>query len=100
PGDPGDMGDPGNMGTPGGMGDPGAAGTDGLSCWDLDGDGIQDGDEDINTDGSWDALDCQGAEGVEGPAGPSVPITLANVYRNNGGASVPAGEIATATVQC
>lgn len=32
----------------------------GLSCWDTNGDGIQDPNEDTNNDGNWDALDCQG----------------------------------------
>lgn len=30
-----------------------------ISCWDLNGNGIKDSIEDINGDGSWDALDCQ-----------------------------------------
>jgi len=36
----------------------------GLSCWDTNGDGIQDPSEDINGDGNFDALDCQGITGV------------------------------------
>ncbi|MCO6498777.1 MAG: collagen-like protein, partial [Vicingus serpentipes] len=35
-------------------------GTGGLPCWDINGDGIQDPNEDTNNDGNWDALDCQG----------------------------------------
>ena len=42
----------------------------GLNCWDVNGNGIQDPSEDINFDGVWDALDCQGAQGIAGPAGP------------------------------
>jgi len=44
-------------GNPGPAGPPG---DDGLSCWDLDGDGVADVEEDINNDGSWNALDCSG----------------------------------------
>ena len=32
-------------------------------CWDLNGDGIEDEDEDRNSDGVWDASDCQGSSG-------------------------------------
>ena len=35
-------------------------GEDGLACWDIDGDGIQDATEDSNGDGLWNFLDCQG----------------------------------------
>lgn len=49
-------GAPGEAGEDGAQGPAGAAG---LSCWDTNGDGIQDADEDINGDGIWDALDCQ-----------------------------------------
>lgn len=42
----------------------------GLACWDLNGNGIEDPEEDINEDGIWDALDCQGQEGPQGPVGP------------------------------
>jgi hypothetical protein len=47
----------------GGIGEPG------LNCWDLDEDGIEDPEEDINQDGSWDTLDCQGPQGEQGPTG-------------------------------
>lgn len=47
----------------------------GLSCWDLDGDGIFDvATEDLNSNGYPDAGDCQGAIGAAGPAGPMGPI--------------------------
>jgi len=39
----------------------GIDGTNGINCWDLNGDGVQDASEDINSDGQWDALDCQGS---------------------------------------
>ena len=32
-------------------------------CWDLNGDGERDEDEDRNSDGVWDASDCQGSSG-------------------------------------
>ena len=47
----------------------GPKGDPGLACWDLDGDGIQDLEEDINLDGVWDAADCKGPQGETGPTG-------------------------------
>jgi len=41
----------------------------GINCWDLNGDGINEMSEDINGDGNYNALDCQGAEGPQGPDG-------------------------------
>jgi hypothetical protein len=38
--------------------------TDGISCWDLNGNGINDPNEDVNADGTFDALDCRGQDGV------------------------------------
>jgi hypothetical protein len=40
-----------------------------LSCWDLDGDGGRDAEEDVNHDSVLDALDCRGEQGEQGPAG-------------------------------
>ncbi len=60
----GDKGDKGDKGDPGTNGTDGATGNDGRNCWDLDGDGITDRDEDINSDGVWNASDCQGPVGV------------------------------------
>lgn len=48
---------------------PGVPGADGLNCWDLNGNGEPDADEDVNADGVWDAYDCQGAAGAAGAAG-------------------------------
>ncbi len=45
-------------------------GVDGLNCWDLNSNGVGDPDEDINGDGVFDALDCQGAQGPQGERGP------------------------------
>ena len=39
------------------------AGLNGLSCWDLSGEGFADPEEDINGDGFFDTLDCLGGVG-------------------------------------
>ena len=49
-GDDGDDGEDGLAGAPG---------ADGVSCWDLNENGVADADEDINNDGVVDVLDCQ-----------------------------------------
>jgi octaheme c-type cytochrome (tetrathionate reductase family) len=49
-------GDDGNDGTDGTAGTPGS---DGVSCWDLNANGIADPGEDTNGDGVVDVLDCQ-----------------------------------------
>lgn len=41
----------------------------GLNCWDLNGNGVGDPSEDINNDGLYNALDCQGANGQDGADG-------------------------------
>src|SRR5688572_29292065 len=56
-------------GPQGQQGDDGEDGADGLNCWDLDGDRIEDPEEDINSDGQWNALDCKGPEGEQGQPG-------------------------------
>ncbi len=65
----------GVQGPPGAPGPGGGSGSDGINCWDLDGDGIDDPEEDINGDGEFDTLDCQGvgAQGAVGPEGPPGP---------------------------
>ena len=40
-------------------GSDGSDGQAGLACWDANGDGVQDSSEDLNSDGMWDARDCQ-----------------------------------------
>lgn len=44
-------------------------GADGINCWDLNGNDVDDPEEDVNGDGSFDALDCQGPQGVPGEPG-------------------------------
>jgi octaheme c-type cytochrome (tetrathionate reductase family) len=51
-------GDDGLDGQDGLDGADGAAGADGLACWDLNGNGVEDPDEDLNGDGVVDVLDC------------------------------------------
>ena len=46
----------------------GLPGADGLSCWDANNNGNADPEEDLNQDGNFNALDCQGAEGADGGA--------------------------------
>ena len=48
---------------------PGAPGAPGVNCWDLNGDGVNDPQEDANGDGLWDAFDCQGPAGQNGVDG-------------------------------
>ncbi|MBU0479697.1 MAG: hypothetical protein KKG47_01215 [Proteobacteria bacterium] len=56
----GPQGLPGVDGLNGRAGINGVNGRNGLACWDLDGDDVPDTNEDINSDGFVDALDCQG----------------------------------------
>lgn len=44
-------------------------GANGINCWDLNGNGVNDPSEDVNGDLAFDALDCAGATGPQGPAG-------------------------------
>ena len=69
-GAPGPQGPEGPQGVPGLDGNPGI---DGLHCWDLNGNGINDPAEDINMDGFFNVLDCQGADGMDGAQGPQGP---------------------------
>ena len=63
----------------------GRDGIDGLVCWDLDGDGVGDPEEDTNGDGEFNARDCEGPAGSPGRDGP-------------GGATGAAGPAGTAGV--
>ena len=60
----------GPAGPTGAAGATGVAGTNGISCWDLNGTGLNDPAEDVTGDGNWNAADCAGATGAAGPAGP------------------------------
>lgn len=51
-------GDDGAVGIQGPTGEQGLAGTAGINCWDLNEDGIDDPNEDINQDGIWGVEDC------------------------------------------
>ncbi|TSJ46729.1 tail fiber domain-containing protein [Fluviicola chungangensis] len=51
----------------------------GLSCWDLNGNGIPESNEDINNDGQWDALDCQGDDGPMGSFGAHNGTSLSTI---------------------
>ena len=67
-GDKGDRGDPGPPGADGAPGSPGADGAQGpagTSCWDLNGNGINDPSEDVNGDGAFNGLDCSGSVDVD-----------------------------------
>jgi hypothetical protein len=67
-GEQGATGPQGPAGEDGQDGVDGQAGLAGISCWDLNMNGIGDPDEDINLDGSYNAFDCQN---LPGPAGVS-----------------------------
>jgi hypothetical protein len=58
----------------------GPAGSDGISCWDLNGNGACElAVEDKNNDTECNALDCQGPEGPPGPTG---SFDLSKIYTN------------------
>ena len=54
----GDDGAPGADGADGVAGPSGADGADGVACWDLNGNGVGDPEEDLNDDGVIDVRDC------------------------------------------
>lgn len=65
----------------------GPQGLPGVNCWDLDGDGVNDPAEDVNSDSQWNTLDCQGATGATGAtgaAGATGPTGLAGANGING----------------
>jgi hypothetical protein len=62
----------GQQGEQGEQGEQGAPGAPGENCWDANGNGIQDPDEDVNGDGAWNTLDCQGPAGEDGQSGQSI----------------------------
>ncbi len=97
----------GTNGVDGLQGPPGPTGADGqagTSCWDTDGDGIADASEDVNGDGAYDALDCQGSggAGTVGPPGPPGPAGNAGIDGAQGpqGEQGPAGADGQAGINC
>lgn len=56
----------------GSQGPQGADGKNGLACWDINGNGKGDPEEDKNQDGNFDAMDCQGPPGDSTPIQPGV----------------------------
>ncbi len=76
----GEAGLAGPQGEQGLTGEPGLQGNPGPACWDLNGDSLEDPEEDINQDNKWNAMDCkglqgeQGIPGVPGPVGPTGPV--------------------------
>ncbi|MCG3129333.1 MAG: N-acetylneuraminate epimerase [Phycisphaerae bacterium] len=50
-------------------GEDGAPGAPGRNCWDIDADGEDDPEEDLNGDGLFNALDCAGQSGPPGEDG-------------------------------
>jgi hypothetical protein len=71
PGPEGKPGKDGKDGKDGQNGSPGRDGINGLSCWDSNANRIGDPAEDRNSDGSFNAMDCQG------PAGPAAATIAA-----------------------
>ncbi len=65
----GAVGTAGATGAAGINGTNGTNGTNGISCWDTNGNGVNDPSEDTNADGLFDALDCKGAVGTAGATG-------------------------------
>lgn len=69
----GPAGPEGPAGPAGPPGPSGPSGPAGLACWDLNGNGTGEAEEDLNRDGVYDARDCQGPAGAVGPVGPVGP---------------------------
>jgi len=59
-----------NADPPAGTPQDGRDGEDGLPCWDLNGNGESDAQEDVNGDGAFDARDCAGSDA---PGGDLIP---------------------------
>ena len=56
-------------GEDGAVGPAGEQGENGYHCWDLNLNGINDLDEDVNQDDEWNGLDCLGQDGLNGVNG-------------------------------
>ena len=74
-GDDGAPGADGADGVDGVNGVDGVDGASGVACWDLNGNGVGDPEEDLNGDGVVDVLDCNAIAG-----GPSTPAALHTSY--------------------
>ena len=97
---------------PGPKGDTGAqglAGQNGISCWDLNGNGIGDPAEDVNSDNNYDALDCkgqkgdtgnQGIQGLKGDTGEQGPSGISSWERVSATSPSTTGEYQTIMVSC
>jgi hypothetical protein len=70
----GAQGPAGDQGATGADGEQGAPGT---ACWDLNGNGVADPEEDINGDGVASVLDCKGPRGADGETGATGATGLA-----------------------
>lgn len=79
-GQPGEAGRPGIDGQTGAAGEPGTPGADGadgdhgVHCWDLNANGIEDDDEDLNGDGLVSVEDCRGTQGEPGATTPAPAV--------------------------
>jgi hypothetical protein len=58
----------------------GPQGEDGQHCWDLNGNGVCDPEEDVDGIAGCGAGDCQGPQGEPGPQGPSGEAVCLGVY--------------------
>lgn len=65
----GERGPTGPAGVQGSKGEQGAAGQAGVNCWDRNGNGLSDPNEDYNGDDQVNVADCEGATGPVGPIG-------------------------------
>ncbi len=86
-----------DWGIVGPAGPQGEAGQAGLSCWDLDGDGEADEEEDINGDDTVDALDCQGPQGEQGPQGAA---GVAGIYTRTSTSTIHSGVALDSPAEC
>lgn len=81
-------GSQGPQGDPGPAGQDGAQGPPGLACWDTNGNGSGDTDEDANRDGLFDARDCQVDPRIYGD-GSAGALTISSDTLWTGGAATP-----------
>jgi hypothetical protein len=80
----GPAGEDGPKGDPGPDGQQGVAGADGVACWDLNGNGIADPEEDTNGDGFLTVADCTGPKGPSGAPGLDGPTGATGLPGVNG----------------